>query len=231
MVKLFKPNAYKAQNIDWVGKNSEAIKSSEFVSKASWVVSKTVAGGTIEGLSLTEKTFASDNQTVAKDTVVYELPTSDTLYEIPVSWETITFSWALVTSNVINLKVNGTAMTQVAFDTNDATTLAAIATQLVTDFPTLIASASAGTNSVKVTPVTTNSSVSITNVVVTWGAWQATATVSLNTIAYTDEGKFYDLTTTGQSINYHTAHASSGQVLLKRAIAEGTFGVVTVANT
>ena len=113
-------------------------------------------------------------------------------------------------------------MTTVNFNTSDAQTLADIATQLVTDFPTVIASASAGTNSVKITPVTTNSSVVITDIVVTGGASQATGTVANSVVLYTDEGKYYDITTGGQSLDYHTAHASSGQVVLYRAIEEGT---------
>jgi len=39
------------------------------------------------------------------------------------------------------LTVNGTAMTQITFATNNDTTLSAIATQLATQFPTLIATA------------------------------------------------------------------------------------------
>lgn len=231
MAKIFNPNPYDLEVENGVGANSLSITSKDFVKKTTWVIAKATAWDTIVWLSATLNTFASDNQTVAKDTVSYNPFNTNTKYELPVSGITLTFAGALVTSNVVNLKVNGVAMTAVTYDTSDANTLWLIATQLVTDFPTLIAAATAGTNSVKITPVTDNGSVEITNIVVTAGATQTTGTVANNTIAYTDEGKFYDITTGGQSLAYHTAHASSGQVKLYRAIENGTFAVVKIANT
>lgn len=231
MVKIYNPNAYELEVENGVAKNSLVIDSNEFVTKATWVVDKALAGETIVWISATKETFASDNQTVWLDVVLYNPFDTNTKFELPVSWETITFSWALVTSNVVDLDVNWVAMTSVPFNSSDAQTLADIATQLVTDFPTVIASASAGTNSVKITPVTTNSSVVITNIVVTLWAGQATWTVADNTIAYTDEWKFYDITTGWHSLDYHTAHASSGQVKLYRSVQEWTYWVVKIANT
>jgi len=65
-------------------------------------------------------------------------------------------------------------MTAETFDTSNAQTLTNIAAQLVTDFPTVIAAATTGTNLIKITPVTTNGSVVITDIVVTAGASQTT---------------------------------------------------------
>jgi len=223
MAKLHNPNAYKIEVENGVGKNSLVITSSDFVTKASGVVDKALATETIIGLSATKNTFASDNQTVALAKVDYNPFDTNSKYEIAVSGETITFAGALVTSNTIDLNVNGVAMTQVTFDTDDATTLGLIATQLVTDFPTVIASATVGTHTVLVTPVTTNDTVVITDITVAAGATQTTGTVANN--------KFYDITTSGQSLNYHSAHASSGQVELYRAIESGTVAVVKIANT
>ena len=231
MPKIFQPNSYGGPNVNGVAANNLVITSQDFVKKTTGVIAKAAAGDTIVGLSDTQKTFASDNQTVAMAEVEYSDYMTTTRYILPVAGETITFSGALVTSNVINLKVNGTAMTPVTYATSDANTLGLIASQLVSQFPTLIASASAGTNSVKVTPVVNNGSVTITNIVVTLGAGQATGTVANNILAYTDEGKFYDITTGGQALDYHTAHASSGQLLLRRITPDGTMAICTIANT
>lgn len=231
MPKLRNPNAYAGEQWSWVGKNSLAITSGDFVTKAVGVVDKAIAWEDIYGLSKEKTTYSSDNQTVAKARCEYNLLWSKDKIELPVSGQTITFSGALVTSNAINLSVNGTAMTEVDFDTSDATTLAAIATQLTTDFPTLIASASAWTNSVLLTPVTNNNSVAITGIVVTAWAWQATWTVANDTIAFTDEEKYADIATGGQALDYHTLHASSGQVRIREEREDGAVAVVTVANT
>jgi hypothetical protein len=231
MVKIFNPNAYDLEVENGVGANSLSITSKDFIKKTTGVVAKATAWDTIVWLSATLKTFASDNQTVALDTVSYNPFNDNTKYELPVSGITLTFAWDLVTSNVVNLKVNWVAMTAETFDTSNAQTLTNIAAQLVTDFPTVIAAATTGTNLIKITPVTTNGSVVITDIVVTAGASQTTWTVANDTISYTDEGKFYDITTGGQSLAYHTANASSGQVKLYRAIEEWTFAVVKIANT
>lgn len=233
MAKLHKPNAYDGVKSAGVGKNSLVIESDELVTKAVGVVDKADAGESIVGLSFTKDTMASDNQTVTKERIQYYLLWDKDLIELDVSGITLAFSGDLIIGNTIDLDVNGTAMTQVAFNTNNATTLGDIATQLVTDFPTLIASASADAwnDSVLITPVTTNGSVLITDITVSGGASQATGTVSNNVIDYTKEGKFYDITTGGQSLNYHSEHASSGQVKLEQSIADGTVAVVVVANT
>lgn len=231
MAKIYQPNAFEVVSTNGVAGNSLVITSKDFVKKTTGVIAKATAGDTIVGLSETQNTFTSDNQTVAKNVVIYSEFEDNTKYELPVSGIILTFAGALVTSNVVNLKVNGVAMTAETFDTSDAQTLTNIAAQLVTDFPLVIAAATTGTNLIKITPITTNGSVVITNIVVTLGAGQTTGTVADQVVLYTDEGKFYDVTTGGQSLAYHTAHASSGQVKLHRAIESGTFGVVKIANT
>lgn len=174
----------------------------------------------IVGVSATLNTFASDNQTNAKQPLFY-IPT-DTVrtYLVVVGGETLTFSAVLVTSNVVNLMVNGVAMTAVTFTTDNATTLGLIATQLTTQFPTLIAAATVSGNTIKITPATTNGNagVAITNIVVTAGASQATGTMSLQTLATTDEMRYFNITTVGQIVNYHTSSASTGQLQLQHVI-------------
>ena len=230
MAKLYKPNAYDTMVEDGVGKNSLDIDSGDFVTKATGVVDKALATEDIIGISVTKDVFASDNQTVAVAPVLYNPYNTNSKYELPVSWITLTFAWNLVTSNTVDMDVNGVAMTTETFDSDDATTLTAIAAQLVTDFPLVIAAASTGTNTILITPITTNSSVVITDIVVAAWATQTTWTVADIVAAYTDEWEFYDITTGGQSLAVHTAHASSGQVELVRAIEGGTYGVVKIAN-
>lgn len=86
----------------------------------------------------------------------------------------IDFSADLVTSNTINLKVNGVAISQVTFASNHATTMAAIATAIEaianTDY---VATVSAARQLKIVNP---DGDVAITNIVVAAGASQATGT-------------------------------------------------------
>ena len=65
------------------------------------------AGDTIEGVSLTAKTYASDNQTVALAEAIYAPADPDRFYQIKIKGGTsLVFDAALVASNTINLKVN-----------------------------------------------------------------------------------------------------------------------------
>ncbi len=230
--KLYASNSYTVYDKTIIGSNSYAAVVGDFIKNVTGTGVKAAAGDTILGVSATGKTFDSDNVTIAKAPLFY-LPTNlDRTYLIPIAGETLTFSAALVTSNTINLKVNGVAMTQITFATDNATTLAAIATQLVTDFPTVIAAAAATTSRIiAITPVGVNSSVVITNVVVAAGASQATGTVA-NVVAVTsDEQSYFDLTTGGQMINYATKSASSGQMQLQHIIGDGSIGEFSIANT
>ncbi len=98
-------------------------------------------------------------------------------------WDIITFSASLVTWNTINLKVNGTPMTAVVFATDELTTLWLIATQLKTQFPTLInwTAVNSTLHTVSIVIKDINTAVAITNIVVTWGASQPTGTSTENT--------------------------------------------------
>ncbi len=97
-------------------------------------------------------------------------------------WNTITFSAALVASNVINLKVNGVSMTPVTFTTDEATTLWAIGTQIKTQFPTLViwSAVNVGTHSLSLILKDINTPAFITNIVVTLWASQPTGTSTEN---------------------------------------------------
>lgn len=232
MAKEFNPNAYDQEIENGVGKNSLVITSNDFVTKATGVVDKALATETIIGLSATKDTFASDNQTVAEATVNYIPFETNSKYELPVVWEVLQFSGDIVTDNVIDMDVNGVAITQVVWNTSHTQTLTDLATELETFAEIETATAVAWSDLINITPATaTNDGVVITNIAVTLGATQVTGAIANSTIAYTDEGEFYDITTGAQSIDYHTAHASSGQVELYRALEGGTYGAVKIANT
>lgn len=232
MAKQFNPNAYDQEIENWVWKNSLVITSQDFITKASWVIDKALATEDIRGISQTKDTFASDNQTVAVATVDYNPFETNSKYELPVVWEVLTFSGDLVTSNVIDLNVNGVAMSSVTFATDNATTLALIATQLETFSEIESATAVGWSDLINITPATaTNDGVVITDIVVTLWAGQVTWVMTESVLVYTDEDDYYDITTGSHSLDYHTAHASSGQVQLYRSIEEGTTWVVKIANT
>jgi hypothetical protein len=136
-----------------VASNSLAIENGDALTITGGFIVKAGAGTTIEGVSTTNKTFASDNQTVAQGEVVYSPVVSEETFRIGLAGGTaLVFDAALVASNTINLNVNGVAMTQVTYASSNDNTLDLIATQLETQFPTLIASADrSGTRTVAIT--------------------------------------------------------------------------------
>lgn len=232
MAKIFNPNAYNDEIENGVGKNSLVITSSDFITKASGVVDKALATEDLRGISATKETFASDNQTVGLANVNYTPNDTNSKYELPVVWEVLTLSGDIVTDNVIDMDVNGVAITQVVWNTSHTQTLTDLATELETFAEIETATAVAWSDLINITPATaTNAGVVITDIVITLGATQVTWAMTDSTLVYTDEDDFYDITTGSQSLDYHTADASSGQVQLYRSIESGTFGVVKIANT
>lgn len=226
------PKIYKTWRFIWangVWGNSVSVLDWDFVTKTGWFMVKTTAGASIEWVASGEQTFASNNQTVAKAKLEYQKKDDYSQYLLDVAQATITFSGALVTSNVINLKVNWVSMTPVTYASSDANTLWLIATQLTTDFPTLIASATAGTNKVIVVPVLWNDSIAITDVVVTLGAGQATATVTEQSIVQADEWKYADILTWSQRLDYNTLSTSTWQVKIEKVLS-GNRVAVSIAN-
>lgn len=211
--------------------NSAVLEMGDALKIASGFLTLADAGDTIEGVSLTAKTFASDNQTVASAEAIYTPADPDTFYRIKIKGGTaLVFSGDLVTSNTINLKVNGTAMAQVTFSADNATTLAAIATQLETQFPTLIedAYAVAGSDTVAIT-VKAGQTVTLTDIVVAAGSSQATGSQS-DSVVQGDVGDFYDIVTTTQLVDGLTNSATSGQLRLEQALNQ-SYGIFSIANT
>lgn len=96
---------------------------------------------------------------------------------------TITFDADFVTSNLIDITVNGTAVTQVPFNTDNATTYADLKTQIETDITDSTATIDAVARTIVIEIL--NDSVDSITVVVTGGASQATGTVT-----YTNEDDY-----------------------------------------
>ena len=140
-------------------------------------------------------------------------PASVKIYQIPsfTTISTITFSAATVVGNVIAIQVNNTALTQ-DFVTDDATTLADLATQITGVAG--VASAVAGANEITVTAAA-YLGLAISNYGITGGASQPTITVAdtanttlqdaLNTLLTVDKA-FY-------LVNLTTDLYSAGNVL------------------
>lgn len=91
----------------------------------------------------------------------------------------IVFSADLVTSNKVNLKVNGTSIAEVTFDTDHATTMAALAAEVLKIRGVASATVGGASNRTLTVGFDKDFDISaITNVAVTAGASQATATVT-----------------------------------------------------
>jgi hypothetical protein len=181
---------------------------------------KATAGSVIDGTAKETVTMASDNTTVAKAKVVYEEPKQGTTFDLPLVGQKITFAGALIADNVINMKVNGVAMTPVTYAASNDATLDAIGVQLETDFPTLIYDVTRSTTRIlNIIPYGENDVCAITDIVVTLGTSQTTGAASTLALAQADEGKYYDITSVTHNINLLTAHATSGQIRLEKFIS------------
>lgn len=226
---LEQTNSYESGLEAKIAANSVVIDTGEAVSLSGGFVIKTIAGGTIEGTSATVETYASDNQTVAKKEVVYRPARDGDHYLMRVVGTALVFDAALVTSNTINLDVNGVAMTEITYASSNDATLDAIATQLETQFPTLIASADRSSTRSVVITVVPWATVTLTDILVAAGSSQA-AGVQTSYFGDADVGKFFDINTTTQYVSGITTHASSGQVKLEEPRSQ-SYAIFSIANT
>ena len=90
-----------------VALNSAVVTSGDFVSLSGGFVTTASAGTTIVGVSNQTKTYASNNQTVAKDTLSYNVATETTVVRCSITGGTITAAdegkfYNLSTANVVN---------------------------------------------------------------------------------------------------------------------------------
>lgn len=210
-----------------IAKNSITIASNDLLKSTQGTgVEPAGTGDTIVGVSACELVADSDNFTVDMARAIYT-PT-DALDEVlmdVVGGVALTFDAALVASNTINLKVNGTSMTQVTYASSNDATLDAIATQLTTDFPSIIKYATRTTTRIiSLTPVD-GQTITLTDIVVAAGASQAAGAQS-TVFTASDEDKFYDITTGGVSVA--TESTTTGQLRLNKwnSLSSGWFAIV-----
>ena len=91
MIKIEVLKSYDGEADTGLGGNSVDLTSGPaFVAKASNIVTKATSSSVIAGVSLTQKAFASDNQTVAGLKVEYVPARVDNLYGVTISGGTIT---------------------------------------------------------------------------------------------------------------------------------------------
>ena len=108
---------------------------------------------------------------------------------------TMSFDADFVTSNTIDLEVNSVAMTQVPFNTNNATTYTDLATQIQTDFSaiaTAVADDTARTVIMTAATAGVGGVFTVTNIVVAGGASQANGSTAITYqgVNAADSGKF-----------------------------------------
>jgi hypothetical protein len=94
MIQIYKKPLYEVSTDSGIAVNSLDLTTNlggmYFVSKASDIVSKATSSAKIEGVSLTQGTFASDNQTVAKKRVEYIESKNPVQYGVTITGGTIT---------------------------------------------------------------------------------------------------------------------------------------------
>lgn len=109
--------------------------------------------------------------------------------------QTITLDADFVAANVMDMTIDGTAMTSVTWNASHDQTMQDVCTQLTTDFPTKIATAAcpgAGSRVITVTGYTNGTDVEIAGVLITLGVSQAAAVVAetVEGVADSEIGKF-----------------------------------------
>lgn len=217
-IKAGRHSAYGLGAESGIAINSLAAQSGMFLKSladgSDLFVAKAVAGDSIIGVSQSEITYASNNETVSQKQITYTPKTDNDTWIIQSTGQQILFSADLVTSNVINLNVNGAALSPaITFATSTAATCSAIAAGILSQFGSVLdACVGSGNRTILITPKAANSSVVVSNVVVTLGASQATATISEVLPTYGDFQKFYDITS-GQYINSISESTTTGTFL------------------
>ena len=89
-IRLYESNGHKTSTLSWIWDNSMVLDGAYFLQQTSGIVEKATAGAKIIWVNQTQATFASDNETVAKKRVEFVPATADRLYEVEITWWTIT---------------------------------------------------------------------------------------------------------------------------------------------
>lgn len=90
MIKKLKTNTYENGVLSAVGKNSAVFTEHCFVNKVANILDVATVGWNITGIAMSAATMASDNETVAKAEVNYEVQKDSTTYLVPIVWWTVT---------------------------------------------------------------------------------------------------------------------------------------------
>ena len=93
-------------------------------------------------------------------------------FEVKPLTQTLVFDAALITANDFDLDINGVAITQVPFNTNNNDTVDDIATEIAANAD-ISSAVRVGTDTVEITPVDGTNGVDLDNYVITAGASQA----------------------------------------------------------
>ena len=89
-IRLYESNWYKTSTLSGIADNSMVLDGAYFLQQTSGIVEKATAGARIIWVNTTQTTFASDNETVAKKRVEFVPTTANRLYEVEITWGTIT---------------------------------------------------------------------------------------------------------------------------------------------
>lgn len=89
-IKIWTQDNYARNSQSGVGANSLALTGKFFLKRTGNVIDKAGASDRIIWVNYTEKTFASDNETVAKSKVEFEPKATDVSYLVEISGGTIT---------------------------------------------------------------------------------------------------------------------------------------------
>ena len=105
--KIYSNVGYTSRSQSKVGTNSAAFAGWDFVQLSGWFVAVAWTSWKIEGIANGTKTFASDNQTVAKEKLSYTKFDDEVTVETSITWGTVTAAdegkyYSLSTQNIVD---------------------------------------------------------------------------------------------------------------------------------
>jgi len=89
-IRLDKSIDYNNSTESGIGGNSMVLDGAYFLQQTSGIIEKATAGARIVWVNVTEWTMTSDNETVAKKRINFVPASAGRLYEVEISWGTIT---------------------------------------------------------------------------------------------------------------------------------------------
>jgi len=89
-IRLYESNGYNNTTESGIGDNSMVLDGAYFLQQTAGIVEKATAGAKIIWVNVTEWTMTSDNETVAKVRINFVPASAGRLYEVEISWGTVT---------------------------------------------------------------------------------------------------------------------------------------------